>query len=65
MAGDSSRGRKEVPGREPGKSRGIGDLDFMAQYGFKYGERDGIRGFYQNGPEDTEGARYTMDDLKM
>jgi len=48
-----------------GKSSGIGDLEFMAQYGFKYGERDGIRGFYQNGPEDTQGARYTMDDLKM
>ncbi|ODS31056.1 MAG: hypothetical protein SCARUB_03824 [Candidatus Scalindua rubra] len=48
-----------------GKSRGFGDLDFMAQYGFKYGERDGIRGFYQNGPEDTQGARYTVDDLKM
>ncbi len=48
-----------------GKSRGIGDIEFMAQYGFKYGERDGIRGIYQNGPEDTRGARYTMDDLKM
>ncbi len=48
-----------------GKSRGIGDLEFMAQYGFKYGERDGIRGFYQNGQEDTQGTRYTMDDLKM
>jgi len=48
-----------------GKSKGFGDLEFMAQYGFKYGERDGIRGFYRNGPDDTEGAHYTMDDLKM
>lgn len=48
-----------------GKSRGIGDLEFMAQYGFKYGERDGIRGFYRNGSEDTQGAPHTMNDLKM
>lgn len=48
-----------------GKSKGFGDLEFMAQYGFKYGERDGIRGFYRNGPDDTEGAHYTIDDLKM
>ncbi|MDR4503739.1 MAG: hypothetical protein MRK01_02975 [Candidatus Scalindua sp.] len=48
-----------------GRSSGFGDLEFIAQYGFKYGEKDGIRGLYRNGPSDTEGAPYTMDDLKM
>lgn len=48
-----------------GRSSGFGDLEFIAQYGFKYGERDGIRGLSRNGPDDTEGASYTMDDLKM
>jgi hypothetical protein len=28
-----------------GTSSGLGDLGFIFQYGFKYGERDGIRGF--------------------
>ncbi|MDR4509701.1 MAG: transporter [Candidatus Brocadiaceae bacterium] len=48
-----------------GTSKGLGDLGFLVQYGFKYGERNGIRGFYQNGPEDTIGERHTSDDLKM
>src|SRR3972149_2683689 len=37
----------------------------LVQYGFKYGERNGIRGFYNNGPEDTIGESYTTNDLKM
>ncbi len=48
-----------------GRSSGFGDLEFVVQYGFKLGERDGIRGLYRNGPDDTEGAPYTTDDLKM
>ncbi|KAA3606459.1 MAG: hypothetical protein D8M57_16175 [Candidatus Scalindua sp. AMX11] len=48
-----------------GKSSGFGDLEFVAQYGFKLGERDGIRGLYRNGPDDSDGAPYTTDDLKM
>ncbi|MGQ3685835.1 MAG: hypothetical protein ACUBOA_12650 [Candidatus Loosdrechtia sp.] len=48
-----------------GTSKGFGDLGFMVQYGFKLGVRDGIRGLYSFGPEDTYGAPYTLDDLKM
>jgi hypothetical protein len=48
-----------------GTSKGFGDLGFMVQYGFKYGVRDGVRGLYSFGPEDTYGAPYTVDDLKM
>jgi len=48
-----------------GTSKGLGDLGFLAQYGFKYGERDGVRGFYHYGPEDTIGEGHTIDDLKM
>ena len=38
---------------------------FTVQYGFKLGERDGIRGLYNYGPEDSYGAPYSTDDLKM
>lgn len=48
-----------------GTSSGLGDLGFIFQYGFKYGERDGIRGLYNYGPEDSYGAPYSTDDLKM
>lgn len=48
-----------------GTSSGLGDLGFVFQYGFKYGERDGIRGLYNYGPEDSYGSPYTTDDLKM
>lgn len=48
-----------------GTSSGLGDLGFIFQYGFKYGERDGIRGLYGYGPEDSYGAEYSTDDLKM
>ena len=37
----------------------------IVQYGFKLGERDGIRGLYHFGPEDSYGADYSSDDLKM
>lgn len=48
-----------------GTSEGFGDLSFMLQYGFKYGERDGIKGWYANGPEDTAGQMQTLDDWKF
>ncbi|MBM4066524.1 MAG: transporter [Planctomycetes bacterium] len=48
-----------------GTSDGFGDLGFLVQYGFKLGERDGIRGLYNYGPEDSYGAPYSTDDLKM
>lgn len=48
-----------------GTSEGLGDLGFIVQYGFKLGERDGIRGLYSFGPEDSYGAPYSTDDLKM
>jgi hypothetical protein len=48
-----------------GTSDGFGDLGLLVQYGFKLGERDGIRGLYHFGPEDSYGAAYSSDDLKM
>lgn len=48
-----------------GTSEGLGDLGFIVQYGFKLGERDGIRGLYGYGPEDSYGVPYSTDDLKM
>ncbi|MBI2472404.1 MAG: transporter [Planctomycetes bacterium] len=48
-----------------GTSDGFGDLGLLVQYGFKLGERDGIRGLYRYGPEDSYGAEYSSDDLKM
>ncbi|MBF8276494.1 MAG: hypothetical protein HW390_1567 [Candidatus Brocadiaceae bacterium] len=48
-----------------GTSDGFGDLGLVVQYGFKLGERDGIRGLYGYGPEDSYGADYSSDDLKM
>lgn len=48
-----------------GTSDGFGDLGLVVQYGFKLGERDGICGLYGFGPEDSYGADYSSDDLKM
>lgn len=48
-----------------GTSSGLGDLGFIAQYGFKIGERDGIRGLYSFGTEDSYGEYYSIDDIKM
>ncbi|MCF6159060.1 MAG: transporter [wastewater metagenome] len=48
-----------------GTSSGLGDLGFIVQYGFKIGERDGIRGLYSFGPEDSYGELYSLDDIKM
>ncbi|GAB62381.1 MAG: transporter [Candidatus Jettenia sp.] len=48
-----------------GMSSGLGDLGFIVQYGFKIGERDGIRGLYSYGPEDSYGEEYSTDDIKM
>ncbi len=48
-----------------GTSDGFGDLGLLVQYGFKLGERDGIRGLYHFGHEDSYGADYSSDDLKM
>ena len=48
-----------------GTADGFGDLGLLVQYGFKLGERDGIRGLYHFGPEDSYGADYSRDDLKM
>ncbi len=48
-----------------GTSEGFGDLEVMLQFGFKYGERDGIKGWYKYGPEDTAGKDHTIDDWKF
>ncbi len=48
-----------------GTSQGFGDLELLLQYGFKYGDRDGITGWYANGPDETAGKDYTVDDWKF
>ena len=48
-----------------GTSDGFGDLGLLVQYGFKLGESDGVRGLYRFGTEDSYGADYSSDDLKM
>ncbi len=48
-----------------GTSTGFGDVEFMFQYGFKYGQRDGITDWYANGPEESAGKDSTADDWKF
>jgi len=48
-----------------GASRGFGDILLLLQYGFKYGTRNGIRGWYAYGKEDTVGKDYTISDYKF
>ncbi len=47
-----------------GTSEGFGDVEFLFQLGFKYGDRNGITDWYLFDKDDSTGADYTMDDLK-
>ncbi len=46
-------------------SRGFGDLNIILQYGFKYGERDGIKDWYPFNADDADGKEYTQTDWKF
>ncbi len=46
-------------------SRGFGDLNIILQYGFKYGERDGLKGWYSFDKDDVQGKEYTLTDWKF
>ncbi len=61
--------RKELladPGNyEAGTSQGFGDINLIVHYGFKYGARDGFKGWYSLGPDDTAGEEYTLPEWKF
>jgi len=48
-----------------GASTGFGDITLLLQYGFKYGVRDGIKGWYSNDRDDALGKEYTLHDYKF
>lgn len=55
--------RKEMI--DDAQSQGFGDLNFIVQYGFKYGARDGIKGWYAFDTDDTNGKEHTLKDWKF
>ena len=48
-----------------GKSSGVGDPTIILQYGFKYGEREGFKGWYSFDEDDVAGKEYTQSDWKF
>lgn len=46
-------------------SQGFGDLNFIVQYGFKYGARDGFKGWYSLDADDISGKEYTLPEWKF
>lgn len=46
-------------------SQGFGDINLIVQYGFKYGSRDGYKGWYSFNADDTAGADYTLPEWKF
>jgi len=48
-----------------GAASGFGDITLLLQYGFKYGVRDGIKGWYANDKDDALGKEYTLHDYKF
>ncbi len=48
-----------------GTSSGFADPELIFQYGFKYGERRGFKGWYPFNIDDVEGKEYTLDDWKF
>ncbi|KAF0193100.1 MAG: Uncharacterized protein FD165_203 [Gammaproteobacteria bacterium] len=46
-------------------SQGFGDLNFILQYGFKYGARDGIKDWYSLDGDDTNGKEHTLKEWKF
>ncbi len=48
-----------------GTSKGFGDLGVLFQYGFKYGVKNGITGWYAYDKKDTVGSEQTRSDYKF
>ena len=46
-------------------SQGFGDINLILQYGFKYGSRDGFKGWYSFDADDTAGEEYTLPEWKF
>lgn len=46
-------------------SQGFGDINLMLQYGFKYGSRDGFKGWYALDADDIAGKGYTLPEWKF
>ncbi len=47
-----------------GTSDGFGDVEFLLQFSFKYGDRDGIKDWYLFNADDAVSKHYTRSDLK-
>lgn len=50
---------------EDNTSQGFGDINLIVQYGFKYGSRDGFKGWYSFDADDTAGEEYTLPEWKF
>ncbi len=48
-----------------GKSSGMGDPEIFLHYGFKYGAREGFKGWYPFNEDDVAGKEYTQADWKF
>ena len=46
-------------------SHGFGDINLILHYGFKYGSRDGFKGWYSFNEDDTNGEEYTIPEWKF
>ncbi len=46
-------------------SQGFGDINLILHYGFKYGSRDGFKGWYSLDADDTAGEEYTIPEWKF
>ncbi|MDR2877803.1 MAG: hypothetical protein LBV36_07195 [Chromatiales bacterium] len=46
-------------------SQGFGDINLIVQYGFKYGSRDGYKGWYSFDRDDATGKDYTLPEWKF
>ncbi len=55
--------RKELIGDKT--SQGFGDINLIVHYGFKYGTRDGFKGWYSLNADDTAGKEYTIPEWKF
>lgn len=47
------------------QSTGFGDINLILQYGFKYGSRDGYKGWYSFDADDTAGKDFTLPEWKF
>jgi len=48
-----------------GRSSGLGDPEIFLHYGFKYGAREGFKGWYSFNEDDVAGKEYTQKDWKF